>query len=73
MPQRRNVLRGACLALAVPCAACTNSGNHGSSALPRAAGGSGTEITVGSFDFPESVLLAYLRAQALIPTGQGAR
>jgi osmoprotectant transport system substrate-binding protein len=69
MPQRRNVLRGACLALAVLCAACTNSGGHGSSAAGPAAGRQGAAITVGSFNFPESVLLAHIYADALAAKG----
>jgi len=68
MPQPRAVARSACLALAVACTACTAAGNGAPS---RARGpGSGTAvITVGSFDFPESVLLAYLYADVL--AGQG--
>lgn len=69
MPQRGKVLCAACLALAVLCAACTNSGNRGPPDRGRAAGGTGTAITVGSFDFPESVLLAYIYADALAAKG----
>ena len=67
--KRRKILPAACLALAVLGAACTNSGNHGSPAPSRAAGRPGTAITVGSFDFPESVLLAYIYAGALAARG----
>jgi osmoprotectant transport system substrate-binding protein len=69
MPQRRNVLQAACLALAVLCGACTSSGSHGSPGQGRAAGHPGATITVGSFDFPESVLLAYIYADALAAKG----
>src|SRR5215471_19827893 len=69
MPRRRNVVRVACLALAVLCGACTNSGSHGSPGQARAAGHPGAAITVGSFDFPESVLLGYIYADALAAKG----
>jgi len=67
--KRRKILPAACLALAVLAAACTNSGSHGSPALAGAAGSPGTAITVGSFDFPESELLAYIYAGALAARG----
>ena len=67
MPRQRRVLLAACLALAVLCAACTGSGSHGS---PQAsAGRADATITVGSFDFPESVLLAHIYAGALAAKG----
>src|SRR5215471_4023810 len=69
MPRRRNGLRVACLALAVLCGACTNSGSHGSPGQARASGHPGAAITVGSFDFPESVLLGYIYADALAAKG----
>src|SRR5437773_4867160 len=69
MGQRRNVLRVACLALAALCAACANSGSHGSPGQGRAAGRPGATITVGSFNFPESILLAYIYAGALAAKG----
>ena len=65
MPRQWRVLSAACLALAVLCAACTGPGSHGS---PRAPAGEAT-ITVGSFDFPESVLLADIYAGALAAKG----
>jgi osmoprotectant transport system substrate-binding protein len=68
MPRQRKVLAAAFLALAVLCAACTGPGNRGSSAAP-AAGRADAVITVGSFNFPESVLLAYLYAGALAAKG----
>lgn len=61
----RTVTRAACLGLAVALAACTSSGGHASSAAGKPAGRPGTVITVGSFDFPESVLLAEIYGQAL--------
>jgi osmoprotectant transport system substrate-binding protein len=69
MARRRNVLPVACLALAVLCGACTSSGSHGSPGQARAAGHPGATITVGSFDFPESVLLGYIYADALAAKG----
>jgi osmoprotectant transport system substrate-binding protein len=69
MAQRRYVLQVACLALAVLCGACTTSGRHGSPGQARAAGHPGAAITVGSFDFPESVLLGYIYADALAAKG----
>jgi osmoprotectant transport system substrate-binding protein len=69
MPGRRNVLQAACLALTVLCGACTNSGSHGSPGPARAGGHPGATITVGSFDFPESVLLGYIYADALAAKG----
>ena len=62
----------ACLVLTVACAACTTT----SSRAPPAARGPGrgsAEITVGSFDFPESVLLAYLYADVLAGRGYPVR
>jgi osmoprotectant transport system substrate-binding protein len=69
MPERRKMISTACLALAVLCAACTTTGSQGSPGQGRAAGRSGAAITVGSFDFPESVLLAYVYADALAARG----
>ena len=55
----------ACLALAVVCCACgSGSADHAEGAAQH-----GAVITVGSFDFPESVLLADIYAGAL--TAQG--
>jgi len=67
MPRQRRILSAACLALAVLCAACTGSANHGSP--PASAGRADATITVGSFDFPESVLLAHIYAGALAAKG----
>jgi osmoprotectant transport system substrate-binding protein len=67
MPRQRKVLLTACLALAVLCAACTSASNRGSP--PASAGHADATITVGSFDFPESILLAYIYADALAAKG----
>lgn len=56
MAEGRTFLYAACFALAVLGAACTNPGNRDSTAQARTAGPSGAAITVGSFDFPKSVL-----------------
>ena len=74
---RRSVTGAAGLAvslvLAVACAACTGSGGWGPHG-PASAGDAGPGvITVGSFDFPESVLLAYLYAGALSARGYPVR
>jgi osmoprotectant transport system substrate-binding protein len=62
---RRSVTGAARLAVGLvlaACAACTTSGGRG----PPGPGEAGPGvITVGSFDFPESILLAYLYAGAL--------
>ena len=63
--ERRNILRAACLALAVTCCACTSTSGSGLADQTGEAAGPGAVITVGSFDFPESVLLADLYAGAL--------
>jgi osmoprotectant transport system substrate-binding protein len=60
----RAALTAACAGLMVALPACTSSSGHLSSAAGPA-GRPGTVITVGSFDFPESVLLAQIYGQAL--------
>ncbi len=68
-PERRTVAYVACLALAIVCCACACAC---SSAPPDSADGAaqhGAVITVGSFDFPESVLLADIYADALTTRG----
>ncbi|HJY70822.1 MAG TPA: glycine betaine ABC transporter substrate-binding protein, partial [Streptosporangiaceae bacterium] len=61
------------LVLAIACAACTAPGGQ-SPPGPASAGEAGPGvITVGSFDFPESVLLAYLYAGALSARGYPVR
>ena len=63
--------RAACLLLTVACAACTTA----SSLAPTAGrpGSGSTVITVGSFNFPESILLAYLYADVLAGKGYPVR
>jgi osmoprotectant transport system substrate-binding protein len=61
----RAVLIAACIGLAAALAACTSAGGHISPAAKDQGGGPGMVITVGSFDFPESVLLAQIYGQAL--------
>ena len=61
----RAMFRAACLGLTVALAACTSSSGHVLSAGGRPASRAGAAITVGSFDFPESVLLAEIYGQAL--------
>ena len=70
MPELRALARGSCLALAVACAACTTAAILPSRAAPR---GPASVITVGSFNFPESVLLAYLYADVLAGKGYPVR
>ena len=67
MPRQRRVLLAACLALAALCAACTGPANRGSHPPPP--GRADATITVGSFDFPESILLAHIYAGALAAKG----
>src|SRR5262245_40779147 len=67
MPGPGALARAVCLALAVACAACTAGNSRASRAT--ASGPGGGVITVGAFDFPESILLAYLYADVL--AGQG--
>jgi osmoprotectant transport system substrate-binding protein len=59
------MLRAACLALAAACCACTSVASSGPAGHAGGAGQHGAVITVGSFDFPESVLLADIYAGAL--------
>ena len=73
MPNLRRVVRATVVAMALTCAACTAATGQ---ALPHAAdrlGAGPPVITVGSFDFPESVLLAYLYADALAAKGYPVR
>jgi osmoprotectant transport system substrate-binding protein len=55
--------------LAVVCSACVSASGPGPAATPGAAGRSRGVITVGSFDFPESGLLAQIYGQALAAHG----
>jgi len=71
MPELRALARAACLLLTVCCAACTSA----SSGAPAGGGpgGGSAVITVGSFNFPESTLLAYLYADVLAGKGYPVR
>jgi osmoprotectant transport system substrate-binding protein len=72
MLELRAAVRAACVVLTAACAACTTA----SSQAPTARGGPGAGsavITVGSFDFPESALLAYLYADVLAGKGYQVR
>jgi osmoprotectant transport system substrate-binding protein len=69
----RALVGAACLALALVGAGCTASGGQGE---PAAAAGTAARrpvIVVGSFNFPESVMLAYLYADALADRGYPVR
>ena len=61
----RAALIGACLGLIAALSACTSSADDVSLAAGNPGGPHGAIITVGSFDFPESVLLAEIYGQAL--------
>jgi osmoprotectant transport system substrate-binding protein len=63
------IRRAACLGLALALAACTSATGHPSSAAGAPTGRHGMVISVGSFDFPESVLLAEIYGQALAAAG----
>ncbi len=58
------MISAACVGLAV-LTACTATGGHLSQPAANAVGRNGAVITVGSFDFPESVLLAEIYGEAL--------
>src|SRR5271169_4594583 len=77
MPGLRAAVRAACLALAVACAAgnaaCTTASSRPSRSAPAGPDAHRAAITVGSFNFPESVLLAYLYADALAAKGYPVR
>jgi len=61
----RDALRAACTGLAIALTACTSPGSNSSSAGGAPADQPSMVITVGSFNFPESVLLAEIYGQAL--------
>ena len=73
MLERHALTRAACLALAVTCAACTTASSRAPLAAGRGPDSGRAVITVGSFNFPESVLLAYLYADALAAKGYPVR
>lgn len=66
MPGRGGVFRAVCVVLAVLCGACTGPGSGGGPGGPAQSGAhAGSTITVASFNFPESALLAHIYASAL--------
>jgi osmoprotectant transport system substrate-binding protein len=65
----RKVLSAASLAFAVVCCACTSASSRAPHQDAREAGQDGAVITVGSFDFPESVLLADIYGGGLAAKG----
>jgi osmoprotectant transport system substrate-binding protein len=65
----RRVLSAASLAFAVVCCACTSASSRAPHQDAREAGQHGAVITVGSFDFPESVVLADIYGVALAAKG----
>jgi osmoprotectant transport system substrate-binding protein len=67
------MLRGACLALAAAYCACTSASGSGPAGRAGEAAQHRAVVTVGSFDFPESMLLADLYAGALAAKGLPAR
>jgi osmoprotectant transport system substrate-binding protein len=67
------MVHAACLALAAACCACTSASGSGPAGRAGETGRPAAMITVGSFDFPESVLLADLYAGALAAEGFPAR
>jgi osmoprotectant transport system substrate-binding protein len=69
----RAAFRVACTGLAVALAACSSPGGSTPPAAGSAAGRHGMVITVGSFNFPESVLLAEIYGQALAARGYPVR
>jgi osmoprotectant transport system substrate-binding protein len=71
MPELRVLARAACLLVIVACAACTATSRAPPAA--RGPGGSTAVITIGSFNFPESVLLAHLYADVLAGRGYPVR
>src|SRR5215470_8100494 len=72
MRKLRAMARAACLVLAVACAACTTASSS-QAPTARGPGGGSAVITVGSFNFPESTLLAYLYADVLAGKGYPVR
>jgi osmoprotectant transport system substrate-binding protein len=61
----QTILRAACIGLAVALSACTSAAGRVAPAASEPTARRSTVITVGSFDFPESVLLAEIYGKAL--------
>lgn len=59
------IARAASIGLVVALSACTSASGHLTSAASEPAASHSKVITVGSFDFPESILLAEIYGQAL--------
>src|SRR5262244_2800766 len=72
MRKPRAMARAACLVLAVACAACTTAGGQAPTTARGPGSGDGV-ITVGPFNFPEGILLAYLYADVLAGKGYPVR
>jgi osmoprotectant transport system substrate-binding protein len=72
MRELRALARAGCLVLAVACAACTTASGQAPTTA-RGPGSGSAVITVGSFNFPESILLAYLYADVLAGKGYPVR
>jgi osmoprotectant transport system substrate-binding protein len=68
---RRGIVRVAGLLLGLACMSCT--AQYSPRVAPPAASSTSAVITVGSFNFPESALLAYLYAGALSARGYPVR
>ena len=73
MPELRGLVRAGCLALALACAACTTASGRASRVAAQGPDAGHAVIAVGSFNFPESVLLAYLYADTLAGKGYPVR
>jgi len=69
VPRARNVLSATSVAFAVMCGACTPASGGAPSKDIHEAGQHGSAIVVGSFDFPESVLLADIYGGGLASHG----
>ena len=71
--QPRALVCAACLVLTLACAGCTASGGQSQPATSAGTAAGRPVIVVGSFDFPESVMLAFLYADALAGRGYPVR
>jgi osmoprotectant transport system substrate-binding protein len=63
------ILRAACAGLAATLSACTSASGTVPYPADHEVGRPGAVITIGSFSFPESVLLAQIYGQALAAGG----
>ena len=73
MPKLRRAVRATGVIVAFACAACTAATRHAPPGATARLTAGRPVITVGSFDFPESVLLAYLYGDALAGQGYAVR